>query len=170
MIRKANKTDINSILEIVLDARKLISKLGFKQWTKESNYPNYDTFLNDIKNDELYVYVINDQVEAVMALVKEHNYDYDNIEGKWLSNAKYYTIHRLAVKEVTRGKGLAYSLIDYAKNICLKDKVNLRIDTHLKNIPMQNLINKSGFKYTGIIKLKDELIEPERKAYELVLV
>ena len=44
MIRLANINDLEAILEIVEDARKQISNLNFKQWTKESNYPNAKTF------------------------------------------------------------------------------------------------------------------------------
>lgn len=166
MIRLATTKDIKAILSIVEDARLQIESLGFKQWSRESGYPNAQTFLNDISTHELYVYEDNNQVLGMMALVKSHNFDYDKIEGNWLNDAKYYTIHRLAIKKIARHNGLAIKLIDYAKEIAKKDKVSLRIDTHLKNIPMQSLILKTGFTYCGIIILAKEAVEPERKAYE----
>ena len=170
MIRLATTNDILAILSIVDDARRLITSLNFNQWTKASNYPNQQTFLHDIANNELYVLEEKGIVIAFMAIVKEHNYDYDEIEGNWLSDAKYYTIHRTAVKALYYGKGYGKKLFDYAINLAKEKQVNLRIDTHLKNIPMTKLIERCGFKYCGIIKLAKEKIEPERKAYELVLI
>lgn len=170
MIRLATTKDIKSILTIVEDARSQITKLGFSQWTKESNYPNEDTFMIDISKDSLYVYTKNDLVLGMFVIDKEHNFDYDNIEGNWLSLGKYYTVHRLAVKEETRHLGIGLKMLEFAKNIALKNKVSLRIDTHPKNTPMLNLIKKANFKYCGLIRLKKEKVEPERKAYEMVLV
>lgn len=169
MIRKANKADIVCILDIVKDARLQINRLGFKQWLEESNYPNYDTFLNDIKNNSLYVYDIKGKVVGVIAIVKGVNLDYNNIKGLWLSNAKYYTIHRLAVKGDYHNLGIGSKLIEFAKTKAIKDNVNLRIDTHNLNVPMKNLIKKEGFIYCGIITLQDEKIEPLRDAYEIIL-
>lgn len=165
MIRLANINDLEAILEIVEDARKQISNLNFKQWTKESNYPNAKTFATDIVNKELYVYE-DGQVLAVMSLVKSINPDYEIIDGKWLNDNKYYTVHRLAVKAEARHLGLGSKMLEYAKILAFKDNVSLRIDTHLKNIPMINLIKKANFSYCGIIKIIGEQIEPERLAYE----
>lgn len=169
MIRIANKLDIDSILDIVKDARRQIKKLGFRQWEEDSNYPNYDTFLKDILNKELYVYDIKGKVVGFIAICKGINLDYNNIKGLWLSNAKYYTIHRLAVKGDYRNLGIGSKLIEFAKEKAIKDNINLRIDTHNLNVPMKNLIKKEGFIYCGIITLQDEKIEPLRDAFEIIL-
>lgn len=166
MIRLADKFDIPEILEIITDARKQINDLGFKQWTND--YPNAQTFINDIANNELYV-EDKSGVIAVMALVKSINHDYNKIDGNWLSNNKYYTIHRLAVKAEYRHLKIAQSLFNFAYDEALKAGVNLRIDTHPKNLPMQNLIKKMNYVYCGVIFLQNELVEPERLAYELVI-
>ena len=142
MIRLATTTDIKAILAIVEDARCQIEELGFIQWSRESGYPSASTFMTDIANNELYVIEENASVLGFMALVKSHNFDYDNIEGKWLNDANYYTIHRLAIKKTARHQGLAIKLIEWAKNIASANHVSLRIDTHLKNIPMQNSSNR----------------------------
>lgn len=167
IIRKATTLDIDEILRIVEDARIQIKALDFKQWT--NNYPNYETFKNDILNDELYVIVYNKKVVGMMALVKALNLDYNKIDGKWLSNTKYYTIHRLAIKKEYRHLTLAQELFNYAYKIALNDSVNLRIDTHPKNAPMINLITKMGYSYCGKIILLNEKTEPLRLAYELII-
>ncbi len=166
MIRLADKFDIPEILEIITDARKQINDLGFKQWTND--YPNAQTFINDIANKELYV-EDKSGIIAVMALVKSINHDYDKIDGNWLSNNKYYTIHRLAVKDGYKHLKVAQSLFAFAYNEALQAGVNLRIDTHPRNIPMLNLIKKMNYVYCGVIVLPNELVEPERLAYELVI-
>ena len=87
IIRKATTLDIKKILRIVEDARVQIKALGFKQWTDD--YPNHETFKKDILNNELYVIVYDKEIAGMMALVKSINLDYNKIDGKWLSNAKY---------------------------------------------------------------------------------
>lgn len=167
IIRKATTLDIKKILRIVEDARVQIKALGFKQWTDD--YPNHETFKKDILNNELYVIVYDKEIAGMMALVKSINLDYNKIDGKWLSNAKYYTIHRLAIKKEYRHLKLAQELFNYAYKIALNDSVNLRIDTHPKNVPMINLITKMGYTYCGKITLLNEKTEPLRLAYELIV-
>lgn len=171
IIRAANTSDIESILEIVNDARMLITSLGFKQWTIESNYPNYETFQHDILRQSLYVLESNNKVLGMVAICVGQDENYNTIDGNWISNnSNYLTIHRLAIKREFYGNGLAQRLIDFSLN---KAKIlnisSIRIDTHPLNIPMNNLIKKSGFTYCGKIMIIDDQIDPIRNAYEKVI-
>lgn len=105
-----------------------------------------------------------------MCCIKENNLSYLNIEGKWLNQDNYMVIHRIAVKEEYLGQGIAKKLINHAINYAQNNNsTSIKIDTHPKNIPMNNLINSLNFTFCGIIKLTDTQIEPERNAYELQL-
>ncbi len=167
MIRQATVNDIKDILKIVEEAREQFKEYKFRQWG--NGYPSEETFLNDINENILVVYTINDEVCGVMAIDKKINPDYINIDGSWLSDNKYYTIHRIAVKKAKRRHNIGLELINYAANLAKEDKVNLRIDTHPRNLPMLGLIERAGFSYCGITKLVGVLIEPIRNVYEMVL-
>lgn len=170
-IRAANINDISSILEIVEDARILIQSFGFKQWTKYSNYPNYETFENDILNNNLYVLDIDSKVVAMIALCVGNDINYNEIDGSWLTtNSNYLTIHRLAVKKEFYGQKLAQELFEFAHNKAKFLNISsVRIDTHPQNLPMNNLIKKLGYNYCGQIKILDDQIDPIRNAYEKVI-
>ncbi len=169
-IATATTNDINAILKIVEDARTLITKQGFKQWTKESNYPNYDTFMADINNNSLYVAKENDEVVGFMALCFGEDPSYAKIEGKWLNKeASYSTIHRLAIKANYYNKGIAKALINYAFTLSKKHCQYIRIDTHKNNLIMNSLAQKMGFHYCGKIYILDDKIDPERNAYERMI-
>ena len=168
MIRKAKIDDLKQIMVIINEAKLRLRKSGLMQWNV-GNYPNKDTFLNDIKNDSLFVYE-DKIITGVMCCIKENNLSYLNIEGKWLNQDNYMVIHRIAVKEEYLGQGIAKKLINHAINYAQNNNsTSIKIDTHPKNIPMNNLINSLIFTFCGIIKLTDTQIEPERKAYELQL-
>jgi ribosomal protein S18 acetylase RimI-like enzyme len=66
-----------------------------------------------------------------------------------------------------KGKNVASLFIEKAKEIGReKDIFNIRIDTHEKNVSMQRMVEKNGFKKTGIIYVKDG---SPRYAYQLIV-
>lgn len=55
MIRHANKNEIEQILTIYFEAKKFLRQCGnFVQW--QGNFPPKELLLNDIENNQLYVY------------------------------------------------------------------------------------------------------------------
>ena len=144
IITKANKTDLKRIMEIVEKGRKQIGTYGIDQW--QNGYPNQESFSKDIELDRLYVLKDAD-VEGVFAVV-DHDYSYDEIDGKWLDDSDYVAIHRVAVNK----KGLGTYLFEELK----KKYKHIRVDTHEGNIAMNKCLLKSGFTYCGVIELKDD--------------
>ena len=53
MIRKAKLSDLEDIMDIINETIKEMKLYGNDQW--DDNYPNKETFINDIKNESLYV-------------------------------------------------------------------------------------------------------------------
>ena len=101
--RKACIDDLESVLEIYNDA---IAKFEFEktfQWTKGFP-PNEDSFRNDLINNEIIVALENDSIVGVMTLLLNGEDDYLEIDGKWLNDEKYITIHRIAVSKSCYGK------------------------------------------------------------------
>jgi ribosomal protein S18 acetylase RimI-like enzyme len=162
VIQKGKIEDINQILTIIEDARELFKTYNSPQWG--NGYPNYDSFLNDINNDVLYVCTHEDKVIGTMSII---DYDpcYDYIDGKWLHEGKYVAIHRIAVKKEYRSLGVASFMMDYVKH---NHQGSIRIDTHRLNIGMQKFLLKYGFTYCGIIYLNQPL-DKERLAFEFII-
>lgn len=82
---------------------------------------------------------------GVFALIEGQDPTYLKIDGRWLNEDDYATIHRLA----SDGKlpGIFNRCIEYSKD---RFK-NIRIDTHEDNATMRHLIEKNGFIECGII-------------------
>ena len=165
MIRKAKIEDLDEIIEIVKDAKAFLKEQGVDQW--QGDYPTKDTFINDIKNDNLYVYE-EEVIKGFIAIIKGIDVTYNKIyQGNWLSDGNYLTIHRIAIKKASRRENIASKMIDFTCGIAKTENIkSIRIDTHEDNIPMQNMIIKNGFKKCGIIYLLDG---NKRLAYEKVL-
>lgn len=159
MIRNAEEKDIETILKIYDYARAFMKKTGnTTQWP--DNYPNKVIALNDLKNNNLYVYEENNIIHGVFTFIIGEDKTYEKIyEGSWISNDKYGTIHRLASDGTV--KGLFSTILKYCETII----PHLRVDTHENNKIMNHLILKNGFKKCGIIYVEDNT---PRIAYEKV--
>ncbi len=103
--RKATIKDFSAIWEIIkfaIESRKID---GSKQW--QDGYPNTETIFSDIENGYGYVLVENKQLLFYSAIIFDIEPAYEAIEGKWLTNGDYCTVHRMAVAPTAVSKGLA---------------------------------------------------------------
>ncbi len=147
IIAKADISNIEDILKIINQAKEYLKSQHIDQW--QDGYPNKELFLNDIKNDCLYIVKDNGEVIGVFALIN-HEPTYDVIcDGKWHNDDNYVAIHRIAIDDSYKGKGIAKFIFDYVKD----NYSYIRVDTHKDNQNMQRCLIKNGFKYCGIIYL-----------------
>ncbi len=146
IIKNAEKSQIEEILRVYEDAKSFMRKNGNNlQWI--NGYPSVETVLKDLQENNLYVIEENDQIVGVFTLIIGIDPSYLSIDGKWLNDLPYGTIHRIASNFKT--KGILKEAVHYAF-----DKIdNVRIDTHEVNIPMQKAIEKLNFQKCGIIHL-----------------
>lgn len=169
-IKIATKNDINKIMLIIADAKKLLKDSGSLQWNTPDGYPNENSFLKDIELQQLYVIWDNDIACGVMACVNGIDNNYNKINGAWLTNGPYLSVHRIAVKKEYYHTGVSKKLMSYA--IDLAERLNLvaiRVDTHPINIPMQKLLLHFNFKHCGEINLLGRDVDSLRLAYELII-
>ena len=148
IIVKAKLEDLDRILEIVDEAKEFLRQNKVNQW--QDGYPDRDIFINDILNNCLYVVKEDKEILGFFSL---YNYEetYEKIyDGSWHSDDNYVVVHRLAIADKYKGKGVSKFIFDYLKN----KYSYLRIDTHKDNMVMQRCLIKNGFKYCGIIYLK----------------
>ncbi len=158
-IRKAILSDIDNILAVYDSARSFMRATGnMTQWT--GGYPSREVAESDIQRDSLYVCEEDGALLAVFYYAVEPERTYAAIyDGAWLNDEPYAVIHRIAVSDAARGKGVAGFIFD----ACFEKYRNLKIDTHKDNIPMQRALEKNGFKRCGIIHL---LNGDERVAFQ----
>ena len=155
-VRNAKESDFDRIMEIYGYARSYMALTGNPtQWG--NSYPDSTIILNDIKNNICKLVYDESGVHGVFALLKEEDPTYKHIDGAWLNNESYFTIHRVA------GDGKVHGIFDCALTYskCLSN--NIRIDTHRDNKIMQVLIERNGFTKCGIILTDDGT---ERLAYQ----
>ena len=158
--RKSNKNDINKIMEMIEEAKEYFKSNNIDQW--QDGYPNEETIEKDIENNEAYV-LEEDGVILGTCMVTIHGEPaYNRIEGKWILNCPYICVHRIAVDNEYKGKGLASTILDQVVAM-YPDYHSVRMDTHHDNLSMQSFLTKYGFKYCGEITLKSGAL---RRAYE----
>lgn len=153
--RKSVKSDIPKIMSIIKQAQAYFKDQNIDQW--QNGYPNEEVINNDIKNEESYVMIKDNEILATTVISFQKESSYKNIiDGKWLTNGDYGVIHRVVVDNTYKGLGLSHKIIKYTEKLCLEKGVHsIKVDTHEQNIPMQILLKKNGFEYCGIIYLED---------------
>ncbi|MDE5608528.1 MAG: GNAT family N-acetyltransferase [Muribaculaceae bacterium] len=147
-IRKTTPDDLQRVMDIYNSAREFMKRSGNPtQWPPD--YPSEKLILSDISNGNSYVVTVGNRIAGTFAFIIGEDPTYSRIEGCWLNNRPYGTIHRLASDGST--KGVADECLKFCK--ALAD--NIRIDTHKDNTVMLNWIKRSGFKECGVIYVYD---------------
>ena len=147
-VRKAAEKDLPEMIRVTEEAKKLKRSRGnFVQWTGE--YPGPDVWASDIKDGNGYVVEENGRIVAAFAFIFGEDPTYGYIEGSWLNDEPYATVHRVA-SDGSCG-GVLKSIVDY----CSLRTADLRADTHEVNYPMKTALIRSGFARCGIIYLAD---------------
>ena len=162
---KAKKRELAPIMRIIEEAQGFLASHHIDQW--QNGYPNEAAMHRDILNNESFVVASNDSTligTAMFSTRKESTYM--TIEGSWITkaNATYGVIHRMAVTNEFRNKGVAKFIFEQCEQLLLKNHIDsMRIDTHQDNLAMQGLLKQLKYTYCGVIYLDDG---DKRLAYE----
>ena len=139
-IRKSKPQDIGRIMEIYGIARDFMEKHGNpNQWGGATNWPPTERIANDIENGSSYV-CLNNKIIATFFFVQGKDIEPTYAEitnGSWIDDALYGVIHRIASDGTKRGVG------SFCINWAYEQCNHLRIDTHVDNLIMQNLLKKN---------------------------
>ena len=166
----ANESNVLDIINIINDAKAYLKKQGSRQWNLPDGYPNESTIVNDIKRKECYIYIEDNIIIGSMVIMEAIDENYNEINGKWLNDCPYVSIHRIAVRNDYHNKQIGFKMLKLAENI-IKDKgiYSIKIDTHIKNNPMIKTIEKLDYSYCGVITLKRSKEDNLRNAYQKLL-
>src|SRR5690625_280736 len=158
-IRKATKEDIPAMREIFNYVRDVQLKTG-NLTQCEAGYPADEVILEDIRQKAAHVCVDDKgNIIGVLSVFTDPDPTYKNIEGAWLNDKPYATIHRIATNGQVKGTG--QYCIEWVQN----QYDNVRIDTHENNEQMKYIVKKLGFEYCGVIYLANG---DARNAYQFV--
>lgn len=148
-IRKTQLTDLETLRQIYAHAREQMKQNGNpSQWG--DSHPSESVIQADIRNSRSYVIEENGKICGAFSFIIGEDPTYQVLEhGRWLNEAPYGTIHRLA------GDGSVKGIFAACLAWCLSRISNIRIDTHRDNLIMQHLLEKNGFIECGIIYTAD---------------
>lgn len=156
-IRKAKIEEAEEILKIYK------SLIGYEGCLWDEYYPNIEIVNNDIKNETLYVALIDDEiVGAAQSGIDEElfNMDFFTKEKK---NPR--DLSRVAVKKEYQKQGIARKIIAYIEDELRKDGVDYMYLTVGKtNIKAYNLYKTIGYETKGeMVKFDIEWYCQEKK-------
>ena len=152
---KTKIKDLKPIMKIIGEAQKFLAHHEIDQW--QNGYPNQETIIRDITNNESYIITSKDSIligTAMFSTKKEPAYKL--IDGEWITKAdsRYGVIHRMAVTNQFRKKGIAKFIFEQCEQQLLQNNIqSMRIDTHEDNLVMQSLLKKLKYRYCGVIRL-----------------
>jgi len=164
LLRKAVYSESPKIWEILQQAIEQRKNDGSDQW--QNGYPNEQTVHDDISKEYGFVLLDNNEIIAYAAIIFGEEPAYANIQGQWLSNGDCVVVHRVAVSNSVKGKGIATQLFKEIENLCLEQKVySIKVDTNFDNLPMLKILDKLNYTYCGEVFF----IGAPRMAYEKLI-
>ncbi len=147
-IRLTATEDIPAVMALYDGARQFMRAQGnADQWT--NGYPAEKLVEQDIALGRSYVCLEKDKLLAVFVLALGADPTYAVIDGAWLNDRPYATLHRVA------SSGEKPGMMDAIVRWAFVRVPNLRGDTHEKNLPMQRAFERNGFVRCGTIWLAD---------------
>ena len=165
IFRKADERDVDAIEEIMAQARRFMAENGVIQWV--NGYPSREVVAADVAAGCCWVMADRLGVCASVTVLTDGEPTYDRIYGgEWLTggDARYIAMHRVAVADRMRGKGVAPMMVEAVKERKRREGFeSIRIDTHRDNRAMQRMLEKTGFRRCGTIYLENG---SERIAFE----
>ncbi len=147
-VRKTTINDLDSILQIYSFAREYMKETGNPNQWKDYR-PEREVVIGDIENGNSYVIEHNAEICGVFAFIIGQDPTYNFIQGQWLNDEPYGTVHRIASNNKFKG------VLNCCLRFCQSKTNNIRIDTHKDNLIMQHLLEKNGFTKCGIIYLQN---------------
>lgn len=166
--RKATYDDLPGMLALVGQAQAFMATLNIDQW--QDGYPDEAILTEDIRVGRIYVFDDDGKIASITVITDEPEPVYDTLEGRWLSDEPYMTIHRMALDDAHRHSGIASRIVDHA--VKMAQELNLssvRADTHRGNKAMRRFLEKSGFVECGLVTYATKAGDPLRVAYERLI-
>ena len=160
--QRASADQVDEILVVIEHAKRQLATSGSDQW--QDGYPNRASIEEDIRHKWGYVLTTpQHQIAAYGAIVFDGEQAYNDLEGSWTTDQNYVVVHRLAVAEGMKHRGIASEFMRRTETLASSKGIHaFRIDTHQLNVIMLQLLQRFGFTYCGIVRYGTGI----RKAFE----
>lgn len=147
---KATIEEADPIMDIINQAKAFLKSQGVDQW--QTGYPARSDIERDLRDGIGYVLKEDGKIIGYAGVDTRGEKAYDTLKGSWLNDDPYLVIHRMAVDNTIRGKGLAQEMFHACETLAQSlDIHNIRVDTDEDNHIMRHILDKLGFQYTGTI-------------------
>lgn len=147
--RKAEISDLVEIMKVMDAARMFQRNIGFIQW--KDGYPSADDISKDIQDGRAIVFLQNAEVIGY-AYLAVGDKEYESLpDDLWSCTGLYGVVHRLALADKYRGKGLSSEMMAMIEKEYLDHGVDsVRVDTGDANIVMQRIMSACGYENRGL--------------------
>nr|WP_312497855.1 GNAT family N-acetyltransferase [Enterococcus sp.] len=166
-LHKATIDDLPALMELINQGIAALAAQGSPQW--QNGYgPSEDKIRADILKQESYLLKSEGTIAAAAALVSGIDPVYTAIDGKWLGEGPYLSIHRVVVDPRFKGQRLSAKLLHALEEVARNEGIfDLRIDTYQANTAMQRNITTAGYTFCGHIEFP--IPDGARLAYQKLL-
>lgn len=147
-LRKVKEDEIMMALCFIEQAKAHLKEQGIDQW--QDGYPNLDSVKEDVSAYRGY-FITDDGVPAgYLCLDFEGESVYRQLDGQWECNEGYAALHRLAIGDAYRGKGVGKLAFGACETLCRDRGIHsIRVDTKDENPKMRHVVTENGYKYRG---------------------
>ena len=132
--------DLNKLMDIYDLARvRMVNEGNLTQWDNREVFKI--EIIDYINKKILYKAIENDEIVGYFAYIYDIEHAYDAIDGKWLNQDKYITIHKIASKY--NNKGIGGFIIKYVIDRCKSEGIyNIKIVTHINYLYLNMFLQK----------------------------
>jgi GNAT superfamily N-acetyltransferase len=167
-LEAAKSGDIPRIWTIICQGREQMRLAGSLQW--QDSYPALADIEADIAAGCGYVLRCGENAGenaiAYAAVIFDGEPAYGKIKGQWLADRPYAVVHRLAVADEMKRRGIASLFMRGIERLSLSRGISsVRVDTNFDNQWMIRILSKLGFAYCGEVVYDRN----KRMAYEKIL-
>lgn len=146
-LRPARPDDLPAILRLIGEARRAQASAGFTQWP--AGYPAETDIKADIKAGGALL-LAEGTAAAGYACLAAADAEYDRLAGVWQAPDPAFALHRVALADAFRGRGLGIRLLALAEAEALRHGGRaVRVDTAADNRPMRRLLERAGYACRG---------------------
>lgn len=160
----AKPEDLSAVMRLINEAKQFLREHGVDQW--QSGYPDEACILRDINSGSGYLVEDENLLAGYLCIDFRGEPAYETLSGSWQSERPYAVVHRLAIDNSCKGKGLSHQIFSLTEALCRSKAVySIRADTDRNNEAMKHVLAKNGFAYCGTISFDNS----QKIAYEKLI-
>lgn len=149
-LRIAERAEAACAMEIIDEAKAFLKAQGIDQW--QTGYPDLARIQLDLELKKGYFAVDGERIVGYLCVDFDGEPAYEGLDGAWHTEAPYVVVHRMAMKQESRGRGCASAVFAAVADLARSRGVTaFRVDTDEANQIMKHLLSKNGFAYCGTI-------------------